>query len=85
VRWARACKRKAHIIEPVEVVGVDQLADSGVVLKVRIKTMPLQQWNVGREYNKRIKLAFDEAGIKIPVPHLKLLLSDRAMDAVRTT
>jgi small conductance mechanosensitive channel len=73
------------ILEPIEVVGVDQLADSGVVLKARIKTAPIQQWTVGREYNRRIKLAFDKAGIEIPVPHLKLLLSDRALEAVRTT
>jgi moderate conductance mechanosensitive channel len=70
------------ILEPIEVVGVDQLGDSGVVLKARVKTAPIEQWNVGREYNRRIKLAFDEAGIEIPVPHLKLLLSDRALKAV---
>ncbi len=70
------------ILEPIEVVGVDSLADSAVVLKARIKTMPVRQWSVGREYNRRIKLAFDDAGIEIPVPHLKLLLSDRALEAV---
>jgi small conductance mechanosensitive channel len=73
----------SNILEPIEVVGVDQLGDSGVLLKARIKTAPTQQWNVGREYNRRIKLAFDKAGIEIPVPHLKLLLSDRALAAVR--
>lgn len=71
------------IIEPIEVVGVDKLADSGVVLKARIKTQPIQQWNIGREYNRRIKLAFDKAGIEIPVPHLKLLFSGRDLDAVK--
>ena len=71
------------ILAPIEVFGVDMLADSGVVLKARIKTAPSQQWTVGREYNKRIKLAFDEAGIEIPVPHIKLLLSDRALEAVK--
>ncbi|MGE3143812.1 MAG: mechanosensitive ion channel family protein [Hyphomonadaceae bacterium] len=76
---------KKLILEPIEVVGVDQLADSGVVLKARIKTAPIEQWSVGREYNRRIKLAFDKAGIEIPVPHVKLLLSDRALEAVRAT
>ncbi|HVZ99610.1 MAG TPA: mechanosensitive ion channel family protein [Caulobacterales bacterium] len=71
------------ILEPIEVVGVDSLADSAVLLKARIKTAPIKQWSVGREYNRRIKLAFDEAGIEIPVPHLKLLLSDRALAAVQ--
>jgi small conductance mechanosensitive channel len=64
------------ILEPIEVVGVDNLADSGVVLKARIKTLPIQQWKVGREYNRRIKLAFDEAGIEIPFPHMKLILPE---------
>lgn len=65
------------ILEPIEVVGVDNLADSGVVLKARIKTQPLQQWAVGREYNRRIKLAFDDAGVEIPFPHLKVVMPDR--------
>ncbi len=70
------------ILEPIEVVGVDQLADSGVVLKARIKTAPIKQWGVGREYNRRIKLAFDAAGIEIPVPHMKLQFSPQAISVV---
>jgi small conductance mechanosensitive channel len=58
------------------VVGVDTLGDSGVVLKARIKTRPLDQWTVGREYNRRIKLAFDAAGIEIPYPHMRLVMPD---------
>ena len=65
------------ILDPIEVVGVDNLADSGVVLKARIKTVPLQQWTVGREYNRRIKLAFDEAGVEIPFPHLKIVMPEQ--------
>lgn len=64
------------ILESIEVVGVDSLADSGVVLKARIKTRPIEQWNVGREYNRRIKLAFDREGIEIPFPHMKLVLPE---------
>jgi small conductance mechanosensitive channel len=64
----------ARILEPIEVVGVDNLADSGVVLKARIKTKPIEQWAVGREYNRRIKLAFDKAGVEIPFPHMKVVL-----------
>jgi len=63
------------ILEPIEVVGVDSLADSGVVIKARIKTLPIQQWTVGREYNRRIKLAFDANGIEIPYPHMKMVLT----------
>ena len=62
------------ILEPIEVVGVDGLRDNGVMLKARIKTRPLDQWTVGREYNRRIKQAFDAAGIEIPYPHMKLVM-----------
>lgn len=68
---------KDMVIEPIEIAGVDQLADSGVVLKARIKTQPIKQWTVGREYLKRIKLAFDAAGIEIPFPHVKLMPADQ--------
>lgn len=64
------------ILEPIEVVGVDNLADSGVMLKGRIKTLPLEQWAVGREYNRRIKHAFDDAGVEIPFPHMKVVLPE---------
>lgn len=57
------------IIEPIEVVGVDNFADSAVVIRARIKTRPIEQWNVGREYRKRLKKAFDKNGIEIPFPH----------------
>jgi small-conductance mechanosensitive channel len=56
------------ILEPLEILGVDRFADSAVVIKARIKTLPIQQWNVGREFNRRMKRAFDVAGIEIPFP-----------------
>lgn len=65
------------ILSPIEVVGVDRLENSGVVLKGRIKTAPGKQWEVGREYLKRIKAAFDAAGIEIPFPHVKLVAPDQ--------
>ena len=57
------------MIEPIEVVGVDNFADSAVTIRARIKTKPLEQWNVGREYRRRLKKAFDAQGIEIPFPH----------------
>ncbi|MBN1182017.1 MAG: mechanosensitive ion channel family protein [Bacteroidales bacterium] len=57
------------ILEPIEVVGVDQFADSAVVIKARMKTKPIEQWNVGREYRRRLKKIFDQEGIEIPFPH----------------
>lgn len=57
------------IIADLEVFGVDQLADSAVVIKARFKTKPIEQWAVGREYLRRLKVAFDAEGIEIPFPH----------------
>ena len=59
----------AKIIEPIEIFGVDQFGDSAVVIKARFKTKPIEQWNVGREFRRRLKYAFDEKGIEIPFPH----------------
>ena len=60
---------KSAILEPLEILGVDQFADSAVIIKARIKTLPIKQWFVGREMNRRIKKRFDEVGIEIPFPH----------------
>lgn len=57
------------IMEPIEVLGVDTFADSAVVIKARTKTRGRDKWRVGREFNRRIKLAFDERNIEIPFPH----------------
>lgn len=64
------------IIEPIEIVGVDNFADSAVVIKVRIKTKPIEQWSVGREYRRRLKKAFDVHGIEIPFPHRVLYMGE---------
>jgi small conductance mechanosensitive channel len=59
-----------RILDDLEILGVDQFADSAVVIKARIKTRPIEQWGVGREYNRRLKKAFDARGIEIPFPHV---------------
>jgi small-conductance mechanosensitive channel len=64
------------ILAPLEILGVDKFADSAVIVKARIKTMPIQQWTVGREMNRRIKKKFDELGIEIPFPHLSLYFGE---------
>lgn len=57
------------IIEEIEILGVDSFGASAINIKVRIKTQPISQWYVGREYRKRIKEAFDEHNIEIPFQH----------------
>jgi len=58
-----------NILEPMEIFGVDSFGDSAVVVKGRLKTKPIQQWAIGREYRKRLKAAFDDQSIEIPFPH----------------
>jgi moderate conductance mechanosensitive channel len=64
------------MIEDVEIFGVDKFGDSAVMIKGRLKTKPIKQWDVGREYLRRIKKAFDEAGIEIPFPHQSLYFGE---------
>ena len=61
------------IIGELEILGVDQWAESAVMIRCRMKTQPLQQWATRREYLKRLKQAFDQAGISIPYPHRTLI------------
>jgi small-conductance mechanosensitive channel len=58
-----------YILEPIEVFGLDNFGDSALVIKARLKTKPIQQWTVGREYRRRLKSAFDAHNIEIPFPH----------------
>jgi len=61
-----------YIIDVPEIFGVDKFGDSAVVIKGRIKTKPIKQWEIGREFLRRIKYAFDENNIEIPFPHLSV-------------
>jgi len=60
---------RAHIVKPIQSLGVDNFSDSSVDIKVIGETAPASQWDVLREYRKRVKLAFDQDGIEIPYPH----------------
>jgi len=59
-----------RIREDLEIAGVERWENSAVVLRARLKVAPLEQWNVKREFLRRLKYAFDAAGIEIPYPHL---------------
>lgn len=60
----------ARILDALEVAGVERWADSSVVIRARFRVAPLEQWTVRREYLRRLKIAFDRAGIEIPFPQL---------------
>lgn len=56
------------ITAPLEVLGVERFGESSVTIRVRLKTLPLKQWEVAREYRRHLKKAFDTHGIEIPFP-----------------
>ena len=67
---------RLSVLEPLEILGVDGFEASQVTIKVRIKTLPLKQWEVGRELRRRIKKTFDARGIELPFPHLSVYFGE---------
>lgn len=65
-----------HLLGELEWFGLDQFADSAIVVRARIKTAPGKQWGVGRAYNGIIKRIFDERGIEIPFPHTTIFFGE---------
>lgn len=65
-----------RILGQIEIFGVDNFGESGVTIKARFRTLPLEQWNVGREYRRRLKKAFDAEGIEIPFPHRSIYVGE---------
>lgn len=61
---------KNHVLEDIEVLGLDSFLDSSILLKCKIKTTPQSQWEVKRKFNLLIKEKFDELGIEIPFPQV---------------
>lgn len=67
------------IISPIEILGVDKFVDSAIMIKARLKVLPLQQWKVKRALNLRIKQHFDQADIVMPFPQMDVrILNDKA-------
>ncbi len=56
------------IVERPAVLGVESLSHAGIAIRVWIVTLPLQQYPVGREFNRRVYLALREHGIRIGMP-----------------
>lgn len=59
---------REKIIDPPEVLGIDEIGHSGLLIRIWIKTKPLQHWSVGREFRRRMKTRLDQHGIAIGVP-----------------
>ncbi len=57
------------ILDDLQMLGVDDFASSQVTIKFFIKTLPIKQWEVAREFRRRLKKRFNEEGIEIPFPH----------------
>ena len=68
---------KNAMLEPLQVLGVEQFGESALILRLTVKTAPQKQWEVGRELRKRIKKRFDEKGIEIPYPHRVVLWENK--------
>lgn len=60
---------QSAILESPQILGVERFGESQLVIRMIVKTMPLKQWEVGRELRRRIKNRFDEKGIQIPSSH----------------
>jgi len=56
------------MLEPLEVIGVEEFGESSVTIRVRMKTLPLKQWDTAREFRRLLKKGFERAGIEIPFP-----------------
>ena len=67
-----------EILEAPTLLGVDDFSPQGLIIRVWIKTKPLQQWPIGREYRRRLKTALDEAGIDLALPHQKIWISQNS-------
>lgn len=63
---------KDLILKPPQVLGVDAFEESGISIKILGDTKPMRQWDTMRELRLRLKRAFDEEGIEIPWPHVKV-------------
>jgi len=63
---------------------VNEFGDSGIVIKVVGETKPMSQWDVMGELRRRIKRVFDEEGIEIPWPHVKLYMGDKPASGGQT-
>jgi small conductance mechanosensitive channel len=60
------------VLDEPEVWGVEEIGIGGIIVRLVVKTVPLEQWAVARELRVRLKVAFDEAGIAMPLPQQQI-------------
>ena len=75
---------RAAMLDPIEIFGVDGFTEAAVIIKARLKTMPLQQFNIGREYRRRLKKAFDAAGIEMSLAQRVVRIGETSQPASAT-
>lgn len=63
------------IINPVQVSGVSRVSHAGMEIMLRIVVKRLRQWDVEREYRRRLKIAFEDSGIAIGIPQQSFLIA----------
>ncbi|MEM8504713.1 MAG: mechanosensitive ion channel family protein [Cyanobacteria bacterium P01_D01_bin.1] len=63
------------ILEDPEILGVEELGDRAVTLRVWIKTQPMKQWDVSREYRRRFKQALENTDARVPFPQRQVWLN----------
>jgi small conductance mechanosensitive channel len=69
------CECRTKILEPPQVLGVEDFAERGFIIRLWFKTEPLRQWEISREFRRRLKNAFEAAGIPLPLPQQQIWLS----------
>ena len=62
------CGIGRSVIGATEVLGLEEISDAALVIRVRIKTHPQKRWEVRREFNRRVKERFEREGIEFPFP-----------------
>lgn len=68
---------RRYLIEEPEVWGVQDFSENGMTIRLGLRTEPNMQWMVGRELRLRLKEAFDNEGITIPVPQRLIMVRNR--------
>ena len=72
-----------RMLGDLEMAGVDQWQESALIVRARIRVAAMAQWEVRREFLRRVKEAYDERGQTMPLPHLTLRFADDAEATLR--